>query len=129
MEAEKKCNSILVVEDDEPIRVTMQQILEFEGYKVFTAGDGKEGLEVLQKIDGSALILLDLMLPVMSGWEFLDALRKLSDVTKRDSPVVIVSAAGEAAKTALERAQGFLRKPVDIETVLGTVAKYCQFAH
>jgi CheY-like chemotaxis protein len=115
------CKDVLVVEDDKDIRETLQQVLELEGYRVTTATNGKEGLESLKGIDRPCVILLDLMMPVMNGWEFLEAHR--TDTTLATIPVVVVSAAGDKAKSA--PAAGFIKKPVDLESLLNVVRRYC----
>lgn len=81
---------ILVVEDDSDIRETLQQVLELEGYRVATAANGHEGLAALETGERPSLILLDLMMPVMSGAEMLDHLR--TDERLADIPVVVVTA-------------------------------------
>jgi DNA-binding response OmpR family regulator len=81
---------ILVIEDEPDLRAGLQHNLELEGYRVDTAADGKEGLRKAR--DGRpALVLLDLMLPGMSGLEVLRHLRE----TGREMPVIIVSAKGQ----------------------------------
>jgi len=113
---------ILVVEDDPDIRDTFREVLEAEGYRVSTAANGQEGLERLEEIRRPCLILLDLMMPVMSGPEFLAAMRQKDGLGP--VPVVIVSAwPDEAEKT--EGAQGFMAKPVNLERLLALVQQYC----
>jgi len=118
------CHTVLVIEDDEPILFAIQETLALEGYKVVTAMDGKKGLAILHTVEPPCLILLDLMLPIMNGWEFLDQLKKEGD-TLAAIPVVIASAAGKAALTATKRAQGYIKKPIDLELLLTTVRKFC----
>lgn len=111
---------ILVIEDDANIRDVLQLALNFEGYKVVTAKNGKEGLELLSKIPHPGLILLDLMMPVMNGWEFVEAFRK--KIEFKDIPVVVVSAYSERAR-AIECAE-FVLKPLELETLLLAVKKH-----
>ncbi len=113
--------TILVVEDDVDIRECYQSLLEREGYRVTTAQNGQEALDVLSR-EHPALILLDLMMPVMSGPEFLEAMRE--DESSTDIPVVIVSAYGELAD-ATAGVAGFLRKPVELAALLGAVRRFC----
>lgn len=113
--------SVLIVEDDAAIREVMRIVMEFEGYTVFSAENGKEGLEVLAKIPNPCLVLLDLMMPVMDGWAFADRLQK--DATLAATPIVVVTAFSERAQS-IENAT-VLKKPVDVDVLLNTVKKYC----
>ena len=119
------CDSILVIEDDDAIRDAIRHLLEMEGYNVVTAPDGKSGIETIRSMGRPCLILLDLMLPVMDGWEFLGVLRKEPGVMIAAIPVVITSAAGDAAYTAVKQAQGFIKKPIDFDLLLNAVQKFC----
>jgi CheY-like chemotaxis protein len=83
--------TILVVDDEEAIREVIGEIFSTRGYEIVTASNGREALEVLrdpQRRPG--LILLDLMMPVMSGFEFLEQVR--DDTTITPPPIVIMSA-------------------------------------
>jgi CheY-like chemotaxis protein len=112
----------MIVEDDSEIRETLKEIIELEGYTVYTAPDGKKALEMLRNAhDRPCLVLLDLMMPVMNGWELLE-LRE-QDVLLATIPVVVVSAAGDRAKNT--HATGYIKKPVDIDVLLGTIRQYC----
>ncbi len=119
------CEVILVIEDDEAISSSIRQALELEGYYVVTAGDGKQGLELLNTIATPCLILLDLMLPIMNGWEFLEVIKRNHKHMLAAIPVVITSAAGDAAKGAAAKAQGYIKKPIDLDLLLFTVRKFC----
>lgn len=114
--------SVLVVEDEEVIRDTFRLALELEGYHVHTAGNGREALDLLARIPPPCLILLDLMMPVMNGWEFVEKVQK--DAALDSIPIVIVSAYGEQAKAI--RAKGVLPKPVDLRILVETVEKWCR---
>jgi CheY-like chemotaxis protein len=107
----------MIVEDDEGIRDTLQFALELENYTVVTAANGRLGLELLSAIPPPSLILLDLMMPVMNGWEFADALKRDSQLTR--IPVVIVTAYGDQAK-AID-ASGVITKPVELEALFHVV--------
>jgi CheY-like chemotaxis protein len=117
--------SILVVDDDPDIRdvlrMTLDMALEERAHHVATAADGKEALEILQTCT-PCLVLLDLMMPVMSGAELLAVMR--SDNRLRRVPVIIVSAWRKEA-AAVEGAQGLLGKPLDLPQVMDVVGKYC----
>jgi two-component system response regulator CpxR len=112
---------ILIIEDDEGIRETLKVMLDFEGYPVFTAANGKEALDVLHKIPSPGLILLDLMMPVMNGWEFVEAFKQ--EASWRGIPIVILTAFADKGQM-LDQLR-ILKKPVEIDTLLGTVQEFC----
>jgi CheY-like chemotaxis protein len=115
---------VLVVEDDVDICEAMRQMLEWEGYDVSCAGNGREALEALRSSAANAsLILLDLRMPVMDGYAFRAA--QLQDARLSDIPVVVVTAdlrAGDGSSSL--RADAVLRKPVDPERLLDLVRSY-----
>ena len=115
---------VLVVEDDADICEAMRQMLEWEGYDVACAANGREALTQLER-DGAkpSVILLDLRMPVMDGYAFRKA--QLADQSLSGIPVVVVTAdmrAGDGS-TALH-ADVILRKPVDPERLLEVVRGY-----
>jgi two-component system response regulator MprA len=107
---------ILIVEDDANIRDVLKLALEFEGYEVVTAKNGKEGLDLLAETD-PGLILLDLMMPIMNGWEFVDHLKEKNLYAKY--PVIVVSAYSERAK--IIECRDFVQKPLELEELLTSV--------
>src|SRR5437868_10548242 len=110
--------SILVVDDDPDILQTLALCLSTEGYRVLMASNGREALDVLDR-EKPAIILLDLMMPVMDGWQFV---HELDARGRRDVPLLILSAdravQGHAQKL---RASGHLAKPFDLDELLGKV--------
>jgi CheY-like chemotaxis protein len=114
------CKGVLVVEDDDNIRETVRQILELEGYAVHTAENGKRAIEILETLTYPCLILLDLMMPVMNGWEFLEARSK--NAVMAALPVIVVSAVADQARDS--GATEIMRKPPDIDSLLETVAHH-----
>lgn len=112
---------VLIVEDDKDILETLRQLLELEGYRVSTATNGKEAFERLANEEHPRLILLDLMMPVMNGWEFLAAKEKNEAFSS--IPVLVVSAGGNVPVPA--SASGFIKKPVELDVLLDAVNKYC----
>ena len=115
----EQCKSILVVEDDEGIRETMRIFLEIEGYNVVTAADGQKALDALAKAN-PCLILLDLMMPVMNGWEFVEALK---NTKYADNPVVIVTAFTD--QVGAIKHNGIIGKPFDLAALKKTVQRWC----
>ena len=118
--------TILVVDDDADIRVTLGELLEAEGYVVATAAHGEEALTMLRAADQPpALILLDLMMPVMNGWQFLQV--RQDDETLRRVPVAVISASSNyKASIAGFSVEESLAKPLDFERLLTTVERYCE---
>jgi two-component system, chemotaxis family, chemotaxis protein CheY len=113
--------SVLVVEDDEDMRIILKQLLEHHGWSTHTAGDGLEGLSMLQKHRPS-LILLDLAMPRMNGIQFRAAQRQLPDKRLASVPCVVVSAVHDAPsfKTTLNAAD-VLVKPFEADHLLKAV--------
>ena len=122
MKAEKSPQSVVVVEDDPDIRESIREMLEFEGYPVVAFENGKEALERLHESPNPGLIILDLMMPVMNGVQFLRA--RQSDESLAEIPCFVVSAVGGAKELLREGAQGFLQKPVDAGAILDVVRTY-----
>jgi CheY-like chemotaxis protein len=114
--------TVLVVEDNDDVRDMMAVTLQLEGHQVITAANGREALESLRRGASPCVILLDLMMPVMNGWEFGAALD--ADPELRDLPVVVISAAGrEVLESA--HAAAYLPKPIDIDALLDVVCGLC----
>lgn len=113
--------SVLVVEDDLDLLGLMEMVLEEAGHRVRTAGDGARALErVAEEMPG--LILLDMRMPVMNGWEFA---REFRSRHGRACPIVVVTAAENAQLRAAEvEAEGYLSKPFDLEDVLSLVERF-----
>ncbi len=118
---------VLVVDDERSITSFLKQHFEREGYEVFTAESGEEGID-LYKSELPDIILLDINLPGISGIETLDALRKLSD----DVIVIIISAHGdiETAVTAIKLgAYDFVEKPFDLNRISVLIKKSLETAN
>jgi two-component system chemotaxis response regulator CheY len=110
---------VLVVDDDPDILDAICDILEGEGYRVARA---RHGVEALQRVEQEtpAIILLDLMMPVMDGLAFAQALRQRQ--VSPHIPIVVISADGNPQKAAAVGAQGYLAKPFDIDALLSQVS-------
>ncbi len=115
-------DDILIVEDDESIRETLKMMFESEGYSVSEAANGQEGLDVLSHKQPPSMILLDLMMPVMNGWEFADKIGQ--DRALADTPIVLITAFVEEAKS-FKKAQYVLPKPLSVDALLQTAKRFC----
>ena len=115
---------VLVVDDDPDIRESLSEVLTDEGYQVVTAVDGRDALAKLRGEGAAAsVILLDLMMPVMSGVQFYA--EKQRDPQLSPIPVVVVSADGSVRQKAALLGGEFIAKPVRIEQVLDAVQRHC----
>ncbi len=116
---------VLVVEDDEDIRTDLTAILRVKGFTVGEAANGKEALARLRAGERPCLMVLDLMMPVMNGWELRAVMR--ADDALAGIPVVVVSGKGrippDEEKTLAPAA--VLVKPFELSELLELVARYC----
>jgi two-component system, chemotaxis family, chemotaxis protein CheY len=117
--------TVLVVEDVEDIREMVAETLRLEGYDVLEAEHGQQALELIERApEKPCLVLLDLMMPVMGGAEFLAVLEATGRLATL--PVIVISAGGQA-KDAPQAAH-FLRKPPSHDLLMQLVREYCDEA-
>jgi DNA-binding response OmpR family regulator len=112
---------ILVVEDDTDIRESLVEVLEDEGFGIRAAADGRQALDVLRAGPPLPdLILLDLMMPVMNGFQFRE--QQLKNAAFAEIPVIVVTADANArAKAESLNAAGFVQKPLKIQPLLDLI--------
>jgi CheY-like chemotaxis protein len=116
------CKHLLIIEDDEAVVQSLRDVLEHHGYVVHTALDGKEGLEQLASSPESpCVIILDMMMPRMNGWQFLDVQRGNPETAS--IPVIVCSAFHESAKSV--RPAAVVEKPIRLDRLVGTVKAFC----
>jgi CheY-like chemotaxis protein len=114
--------TIMVVEDDSDLREALAETLEDHGFRCVTAEHGREALDVLRSGQvPTDLVVLDLMMPVLDGWQVLD--RMQADDSLRAIPVIVVSAARGNVITALPPSQVRLKKPVVVEQLVDAVTR------
>jgi len=115
--------TVLVVEDEQDTRAMMSALLECHGFEVATAANGREGLVQARRLH-PCVIVLDLMMPVMSGEQFRDAQLEEPDI--RDIPVVILSARHDAAEVARRfKAMAYMAKPLDVDSLVYLLEHQC----
>jgi CheY-like chemotaxis protein len=114
--------SVMIVEDDRDTREMLERLLALEGFSVRSAENGRHALETLTAGERPCVILLDLMMPVMNGWQFRAA--QVSDPALADIPVVVVSAVGHHAESI--EVDAWISKPVDFDRLLTTVSGFCE---
>lgn len=110
----------MVIEDDPSIRETLAELLTDEDYQVLQAEHGRAALDLLEAGARPALLLVDLMMPVMTGWQLLEILDR--DSRLKSIPVVVFSGAHEAG--LVRGARDVLKKPVHLEHLLQVVARH-----
>ena len=116
---------VLIVEDDADLREMMAQLLTLEGFQTETVANGRDALDYLQRGGRAELILLDLMMPVMDGWEFRRRQRK--DPALADVPVIVLTALDQAQAHAEDlNGVGFMKKPLDFDRLLQLVRDHCE---
>jgi CheY-like chemotaxis protein len=113
---------ILIVEDDADLREMMAQLLTLEGFRASAVANGREALEYLSQGGKPDVILLDLMMPVMDGWEFRR--KQQADKVLSKVPVIVLSALDQT-RAADVSAVAFLKKPLDFDRLLELVRQYC----
>ncbi len=115
---------VLIVDDDDAVRTMLSRMLEAEGYSVVGAANGREALNYLYRNAQPQLILLDLTMPVMNGWEFRRWQKR--DERLASIPVVVCSAAENVREeTTLVEAAEYLQKPIEPAALLEIIRHYC----
>jgi CheY-like chemotaxis protein len=121
MNNEADCPGILVVDDDPDIRESLREVLVDEGYEVTCVANGREALEHLRNSPRPCVILLDLMMPVMDGWQFRREQKQ--DPTIADIPLVVITATGK--RPVLIDAEELVMKPLDLGRLFEAIERHC----
>jgi CheY-like chemotaxis protein len=114
---------VLIVEDDNDLREMMAQLLSLEGFQAAAVANGRQALDYLREEDAPGVILLDLMMPVMDGWEFRR--RQQADPMLAAVPVIVLSALDQNRAKDVG-ADAILKKPLDFDRLLALVRSYCR---
>ena len=117
---------ILIIEDDADLRDAIGATLRAEGYEVLVGADGDEAFAHLRGGALPCVILLDLMMPGMDGWRFMEEVRLHPNF--RRLPIVVLSAYGSADGVRSLGATAYLKKPFAIDTLLDIVSQHCATA-
>jgi CheY-like chemotaxis protein len=114
----------LIVEDDIDVLQSLADVLDAEGFDTARASNGRQAIDYLRAGNRPELILLDMMMPIMNGWEFRQ--EQLRTAGAEDIPVVVLTADGEPRrKAAALHAQGHLAKPVGVDALLQEIDRVC----
>jgi CheY-like chemotaxis protein len=115
---------VMIVEDDIDVRESIEEVLADNDYRTVGVANGKEALDRLRAgLEQPCLILLDIMMPVMDGWQFRALQRK--DPELGSIPVVVLTAHVDLEQTAELEAAACLKKPIRLDTLLDTVQRFC----
>jgi CheY-like chemotaxis protein len=118
----KRSHKILVVDDDADIREVLSEVLLESGHEVMTATNGLEALQILRKGWAPCMVLLDLMMPVMDGYVFLEQ-RKI-DPALAAIPITVITAGRQVDVTRLDDAT-LMAKPIRLPTLMSLIDKNC----
>jgi len=118
----EQAKRVLVVDDESSIRLAVADALGDEGYEVLTATNGAEALDLVRESEPHAVVL-DLMMPVLNGWQFLEACRQEQLCAR--TPVLLVSAYRKLSDAVHEelKVHEHLAKPFELDALLGAVAR------
>ncbi len=117
-------DQVLVVEDDPALREALSQVLADEGYDLLSARDGLEAVNCLKKGNRPDVILLDLSMPVVNGWEFRMFQKRDPDLAH--IPVILITAGSYTREeVAWLEPSALLPKPVDLPALLSVIRKSC----
>ena len=117
-----KSKTIFIIEDDPGISFVLSELLEGEGFKVQVAENGVVALELLQKHGVPSLILLDMIMPKMNGWEFA---KEFTEKYDHLCPIIAMTAAADAKQRAKDiNAVDLIEKPFDFDQFLATIKKH-----
>jgi CheY-like chemotaxis protein len=122
MDAAQTGKMLLVVEDNEVAREGLAAILRREGYAVALATDGQQALDYLVGNPAPDLILLDMLMPVLDGWHFLDQLRRSGRLGS--VPILVTTGTILTQEWARDHGcAGFIKKPIDAESLLEEIRR------
>jgi two-component system, chemotaxis family, chemotaxis protein CheY len=113
-------HTVLVVEDEVDLREMLQEALELSGYAVVAVADGRAALDAMARIESLCLVLLDLLMPGMNGWDFCDHVRKRPELARL--PIIVHSSATNSPPRG---ATAVVRKPVKLDRLLSIVGEHC----
>ncbi|NEX63705.1 response regulator [Noviherbaspirillum galbum] len=116
---------VLIVDDNEPLCTTILELLSLRGFDGVAAYDGQEALQVLRVDENFGLILLDILMPVMDGMQFVENMRQEFPRLFESIPIVMLSAIADHITTP-EWAKEKIKKPVTTSQLLEMVEQYCQ---
>ena len=122
---ENKTPSILIIEDDNRNIFALSLVLKSKGYGCLAATSAKEGMALLRDIPGLAIVLLDMMIPEVDGYEAIALLRKVPG--REGLPIIAVTAQampGDAEKCLAAGANAYVSKPIDVDSLLGLLKQY-----
>lgn len=122
---EKKKDKILIIDDDSRNIFALHLTLKTKGYKSLTAEGAEQGLEILKKRKDIALVLMDMMMPEMDGYQAIKEIRSFE--SNQNIPIIAVTAhamSGDREKCMVAGASDYISKPIDVDTLLKVLKKW-----
>jgi CheY-like chemotaxis protein len=117
-------HEILIVEDDSALREALTQVLSDEGYELLSARDGLEAINCLKKGNRPDVILLDLSMPVVNGWEFRMFQKRDPELAR--IPVILITAGGYSREeVAWLEPSALIPKPIELDVLLAVIRRFC----
>ena len=117
-------HEVLIVEDESALREALAQDLSDEGYELQSARDGLEAVNCLKKGNRPDVILLDLSMPVVNGWEFRMFQKRDPELAR--IPVILITAGGYSREeVAWLEPSAMIPKPIDLSVLLAVVRRFC----
>ena len=113
-------HTMLLVEDEPDLREMLRDLFELNGFEVKAAAEGTEALALLQGVEHLCLVVLDLVMPGMNGWDFLQAMR--ASPALQQTPVIVATSLPSRAPGDVS---AVMRKPVDTSKLIALAHKYC----
>lgn len=113
-----------MVDGDDALRTEIVEGLAEAGYRAVGAKHGGEALEYLSSAETPALLITDLMMPVMDGWALFQSVRRNPNL--KDMPLIVLSSLRKDDVGPMLKAAGYLTKPIRLKEVLDTAERYCQ---
>jgi len=120
MTKSNQTHTVLIVEDEEDLRELMRDALQLRGYCVVTADEGEDALRKIDDIGAPCVILLDLLMPGMNGWDFFAKVRERPELAS--VPVIVHSSASSRAPAGVTRV---VQKPLAFDRLVSIVGEYC----
>jgi len=115
---------IVIVEDDDSLREEISTVLKKHGYTIYSANEGKKAMQVLEPLRASCVLLVDLMMPQVDGWELISMIRDHSERHELNHHIILISGSESVEQIARQEGTGYLSKPFTVPDLLRVLEAY-----